>query len=160
MDIPTSLKWASILSTAIFTGAAIGINVGGMPAINSIKNAKARVTSWGTLYKNIAGFQASLAILAFSSSIALWRLGHGNSWRNGGLLIASVVPFTIFVIAPQANNKLFAIEEKLQKTPDDSVPSQDEEEIDRLLNLWSWLHGVRSVASLLALITLTKPFIH
>ncbi len=49
--------------------------------------------------------QASLALIGAMSGIGRWGAEGGLGWLGGGVLLGSVVPFTLLVILP-INNRL------------------------------------------------------
>ncbi len=86
--------------------------------------------------------QATLAALGLLSSIAAWLAGATFWWVVAGLLLGSVIPFTLIVMLP-TNKQLLS-------------PTLDKRsaETERLLARWGVLHAVRSVLSALALLLL------
>ncbi len=79
--------------------------------------------------------QATCAALGLVSSIAAWLAGATFWWLVAGVLLGSVIPFTLIVILP-TNNRLLS-------------PTLDKRsaETGRLLARWGPLHAVRSVLS-------------
>jgi len=51
--------------------------------------------------------QASLAVVGLLSSIAAWLAGASVLWVVGGVLLGSVIPFTLIVILP-TNKRLLS----------------------------------------------------
>ena len=86
--------------------------------------------------------QATLAALGLLSSIVAWFAGATFWWVVAGLLLGSVIPFTLIVMLP-TNKQLLS-------------PTLDKRsaETERLLARWGVLHAVRSVLSALALLLL------
>jgi len=78
--------------------------------------------------------------LGLVSSIAAWLAGATFSWVIAGVLLGSVIPFTLLVILP-TNQQLLSRE--LDRRSD---------EAGRLLARWGALPAVRSVLSGLALV--------
>ncbi|HUL42252.1 MAG TPA: DUF1772 domain-containing protein [Burkholderiales bacterium] len=74
------------------------------------------------------------------ASVTAWFAGSSIWWLIGGLLLSSVIPFTLIVIMP-TNKKLLApgLEKNSQVTR-------------QLLSHWGKLHTVRNILSILALI--------
>jgi len=74
------------------------------------------------------------------ASVTAWFAGSSIWWLIGGLLLISVIPFTLIVIMP-TNKKLLApgLEKNSQVTR-------------HLLSHWGKLHTVRNILSILALI--------
>lgn len=131
---------AELLATAcagIFAGAAIYINVAQHPAALELGTATA-VRFFSPVYRRAALMQAGLAIVGSLASLPAWWSSSCTWWLIGGALLAAVVPFTLLVIMP-VNDRL--------KSPalDPGSPEAAE-----LLARWGRLHGVRSIASLLA----------
>jgi len=74
------------------------------------------------------------------SSLAAWLAGASLWWLVAGVLLSSVIPFTLIVILP---TKKRLLDPKLDKRS---------AETERLLARWGRLHAVRSVLSGLALV--------
>lgn len=91
-------------------------------------------------YHKATVMQASLALLGLVSAVAAWASGSGVGWLIGGLLLGSVIPFTLLVIMP-TNNQL--VHPGLDKSS---------ESTRQLLIHWGKLHAVRSVLSVVALV--------
>jgi len=132
------LQFIAILSTAIFAGAAIYINVAEHPARMGC-DTKTAVTVWAPSYKRAYFMQASLAVVGFISGFTVWFLHGGIMWLLGATFIGAVIPFTFIVIMP-TNQKLLAPERDLNTM-----------ETRELLVKWGKLHAVRSVLSFIAL---------
>jgi anthrone oxygenase-like protein len=132
-------KFVAVISSAIFAGAAIYINLVEHPARMSC-GTQIAATVWAPSYKRATVMQAPLAILSFLAGVSAWLLGGSIMWCAGAVLIALVVPFTFIAIMP-TNHLLLA-------------PGRDlaSNETRALLIKWSRLHAVRSLLSLLALV--------
>jgi len=89
-------------------------------------------------YRRATWMQASLAALGLASAVLAWLQGHGLPVLVGGLLLGSVIPFTLVVILP-TNTRLLA-----------SDLDRGSTEAAFLLRRWGQLHAVRSAASALA----------
>jgi Domain of unknown function (DUF1772) len=133
------LQFVAVLSSAIFAGAAIYINVAEHPARMGC-DTKTAITVWAPSYKRAYIMQASLAVLGFVSGVAIWLLSGGIMWLFAAAFIGAVIPFTFIVIMP-TNHKLLA--------PDCDLDSAETRE---LLVKWGNLHAVRSVLSFIALV--------
>jgi Domain of unknown function (DUF1772) len=132
-----SFEFLATLSTAIFAGAALYVNIVEHPARMSLDTATA-AAEWAPSYRRGTWMQAPLALLGFLTGITAWWLGAGMQWAIGALCIGSVVPFTFIAIMP-TNHKLLA--------PDRDLGSA---ETRALLGLWARLHAVRTALSLVA----------
>lgn len=133
------LQFIAVISSAIFAGAAIYINVAEHPARMGC-DTKTAVTVWAPSYKRAYFMQASLAVLSFVSGIAIWLLSGGIMWLLAATFIGAVIPFTFIVIMP-TNQKLLA--------PERDPSSAETRE---LLVKWGNLHAVRSILSFIALV--------
>jgi hypothetical protein len=92
--------------------------------------------------------QATLAMSAAVTGVATWFHGEGIAWLWGGLVILSVVPFTLVVIRP-TNERLLA--------PGRDLASP--ETLD-LLERWGRLHAVRSALGLAASVVYLYALAH
>ena len=127
-----------IAATTIFAGAAIYINAVEHPARMGCSTELA-ATEWAPSYRRATWMQAPLAIIGFLASLWAWSLGAGQLWLVGGLLIASVVPFTLLVIEPRTNKRLLEHGRDLASA-----------ETRALLVRWGQLHAVRSILASVA----------
>ena len=134
-----SFEFVAILSCALFSGAALYINVAEHPARMQCGTELA-TTVFGPSYHRAAAMQAPLALAAAFSAIGSWWFNHSMLWITGAALIFAVVPFTLIVISP-TNKRL------LKAGIDRASP-----ETHMLLVRWARLHAVRTIASLSATI--------
>ena len=132
-----TLQFLASLSTCLFAGAAIYINLVEHPARMGC-DTKTAVTVWAPSYKKATVMQAALAIVGLFSGIGVWLLNGSLLWLVGALFIGAVIPFTFIVIMP-TNHLLL--------TPGRDISSP---ETRALLEKWGKLHGVRSTLSLIA----------
>ncbi len=132
-----AFQFLAALSTCLFSGAAIYINLVEHPARMGCET-KIAATVWAPSYKRATVMQATLAIIGLLAGIAMWLLGGGAIWLVGALFIGAVVPFTFIVIMP-TNHQLME-------------PGRDlsSNETRGLLEKWGKLHGVRSALGLVA----------
>ena len=98
-----TLPFLVALSTCLFAGAAIYINLVQHPARMGCDTVTA-VTVWAPSYKRATVMQASLAIVGFLTGVAVWLLGGALAWLVGALLIGAVIPLTFIVICPRTTN--------------------------------------------------------
>ena len=97
-------------------------------------------TEFAPSYRRGTVMQVTLAALGLVSSIAAWLAGATAWWLVAGILLGSVIPFTLIAILP-TNRRLLS-------------PALDRRsvEAERLLARWNALHAVRSLLSGLALL--------
>lgn len=131
------LMAVAVLCCGIFAGAAIYVNLVEHPARMEGGTANALI-EWAPSYRRATLMQAPLAIVGGLSAIGAELAGADRAWLVGGLLLLSVVPFTLLVIMP-TNRALSAPE-----------AAQDLSRTAALLTRWNRLHAVRTVLSTLA----------
>jgi Cu/Ag efflux pump CusA len=132
-------EFIALLSCALFTGAAVYISFVEHPARMQC-GVELAVTEFAPSYRRATVMQASSAALGLVSSVVTWLTGASFWWLVAGVLLGSVIPFTLIVILP--TNRLL-----LSRTLD-----KQSIEAERLLARWGKLHAVRSVLSGLALL--------
>lgn len=125
------------LCAGLFAGAAIYITLVEHPARLECGTVLA-ATVFRPSYRRAAVMQASLAIAGFIAACLAWAQGRGVLVLVGGVLLGTVVPFTLLVILP-TNNRLL-----------DRNLERGSAEAAALLRRWGQLHAVRSAVSGLA----------
>jgi len=131
------LKFVATFAAAVFSGAALYINVVEHPARLTL-DTRSAVGEWATSYRRATWLQAPLAALSLLAGLGAWLLGAGSGWAIAALLIGTVIPFTYVGIMP--TNKALLL------------PARDLDAADTraLLERWAKLHAVRTVLSLAA----------
>jgi hypothetical protein len=122
---------------AVFTGAAIYVNVAEQPARLQLDN-RSLLAEWKPAYKRGYAMQASLAILGGLFGLAAYSSALDWRWLLGAIVLLANWPYTLFVIAPTNN--------RLMETPPDAAT----DETRRMLERWGALHGGRSALGLVA----------
>jgi hypothetical protein len=132
-------EFVAVLACALFAGAAVYLSLVEHPARMEC-GVELAATEFAPSYRRATVMQASLAAVGLVSSIAAWLAGASFLWVIGGVLLGSVIPFTLIVILP-VNKQLLnpGLDRRLAET-------------ERLLARWGMLHAVRSVLSGLALL--------
>ena len=132
-------EFISVLACALFAGASVYINLVEHPARMQC-GVEIAATEFAPSYRRATVLQATSAAVGLISSIAAWLAGATFWWSVAGVVLGSVIPFTLLVILP--TNKLLL------------SPTLDKRsvEAERLLARWGALHAVRSVLSGLALL--------
>ncbi|MEX2247677.1 MAG: DUF1772 domain-containing protein [Dehalococcoidia bacterium] len=128
----------AITSAGIFAGAALYINLVEHPAAMHMGTRYAGA-SFPDRYHRGAAMQAPLALAGLVSGVVAWVTGSGWAWLAGAILLGSVVPVTLLLIGPSTNRHLL-----------DPSLDLDAPRTRALLSRWWWLHGVRTVLSLIA----------
>ena len=132
-------EFVAVVTCSLFTGAAVYLSLVEHPARMEC-GVELAATEFAPSYRRASVMQASLAAVGLLSSIAAWLAGASFVWVVAGVLLGSVIPFTLIVILP-TNKQL------LSPALDKRSP-----ETERLLVRWGTLHAVRSVLSGLALL--------
>jgi len=132
-------EFIAALACSLFTGAAVYLSLVEHPARVECGTELA-ATEFAPSYRRATVMQVSLAAVGLLSSIAAWLAGASIVWVVAGVLLGSVIPFTLIVILP-TNKQLLN-------------PSLDKHsgQTERLLTRWGRLHAVRSILSTLALL--------
>jgi Anthrone oxygenase len=131
------LEALATLSGGLFAGAALYISLVEQPARMEC-GIEVAVTEFGPSYRRAARLQATLAAVGFLAAIIASLLDRSPLVLVGGLLLGSVIPFTLLVIYP-TNERLL-----------DPALDRRSEQAKTLLDRWGRLHAVRSVLGMLA----------
>lgn len=127
----------ALATAAVFTGAAIYVNVAEHPARLTL-DTPALLTEWKPSYERGAVMQASLAIISGALGVLAFLFTYDWRWLLGAALILAPWPYTMFIIMP-TNHVLKSTE-----------PSQATEQTRELLLQWGRLHMGRSALGVLA----------
>jgi hypothetical protein len=132
-------EFVAVLACSLFAGAAVYLSLVEHPARMEC-GMELAATEFAPSYRRATVMQASLAAAGLVSAIAAWLAGASFLWVVAGVLLGSVIPFTLIAILP-TNKQLLS-------------PALDRRsaETERLLARWGMLHAVRSVLSGLALL--------
>jgi hypothetical protein len=131
-------EFVAVLAGSLFAAAAVYLSWVEQPARMEC-GVEIAATEFRPSYRRATVMQATLAAAGLISSIAAWLAGATFGWLVGGVVLGSVIPFTLLVILP-TNNQLLS--PALDRRPP---------ETERLLARWSRLHAVRSGLSTVAL---------
>jgi uncharacterized membrane protein len=137
-SVTTLAELIATLSSALFAGAAIYINLVEHPARMQAGTPIA-LAEFAPSYKRATVTQVSLAVAGFLSALAAGRSRSDARWLIGGGLLVSVIPFTAVVVLP-TNKELL-----------DPATANDLDLAEELLTRWGRLHSVRSILSLVSL---------
>lgn len=121
----------SLAIAALFTGAALYINIAEQPARLALED-RALLTEWQLSYKRGMAMQASLAIVGFLfGTLAWWQTGR-LAFLAGALVLVGNWPYTLVAMMP-INRVLMAL---------DGTRAGPAERT--LLEKWASLHAVRT----------------
>lgn len=140
------LEVVALLSSGLFAGAALYLSAVEHPARMS-EGASFALREFRPSYMRAAPLQASLAVVCFLCSAAVWWLTSRWEWLAGGVLVGAVVPFTFAFIMP--TNRLLL----------DATSPPKEDDASALLGRWGRLHAARTTFSLLGFVVLLVQFI-
>src|SRR5260370_20965532 len=130
-------EFVSLLACALFTGAAVYVNLVEHPARMDC-GVELAATEFPPSYRRGTIMQVTVAAVGLISSIAAWLTGATFWWLVGGVMLGAVIPFTLIAILP-TNKQLLS-------------PTLDKRsaQAGQLLPRWCRLHAVRSVLSAFA----------
>ena len=131
----------AFIFTGLFAGAALYVSLVEHPARMSL-TLGAALAEFRPSYKRAARMQVILSLAGSAAAIGAYSLGEGLSTLVAGIVLATVIPYTLLVVKPI--NQQLLDETRTAQTEDTQV----------LLEKWGSLHMVRTVASLLALVIL------
>jgi hypothetical protein len=132
------ISYFAMIPAALFTGAAIYVNVAEQPARLALSN-EAMLIQWKESYRRASLMQASLALLGGLAGIAAMALEDDSVlWLVGALVLLSAWPYTLLVIK-RTNDALNA-----------TLPAEAGAETRRLVERWGRLHAVRSAIGVAA----------
>jgi hypothetical protein len=121
----------ALVVTAVFSGAALYINVAEQPARLELDD-RSLLAEWKPAYKHGTAMQAPLAVVGFLLGLAAWWQTKHIGWALGALLMIANWPMTFFAIMP-TNNRLMATE-----------PAAAGPESRAMIERWGLLHAVRT----------------
>jgi hypothetical protein len=127
----------ALAASAIFSGAAIYVNVVEQPARLAL-DIKSLLTEWKPSYHRGAIMQASLALIAGALGISAFFVAWDWRWLVGAALILAPWPYTIFIIMP-TNNQLKA-----------TALEAANEQTRGLIVQWGRLHAMRTALGVAA----------
>jgi len=132
-------EFIAVLMCALFTGAAVYITFIEHPARMQC-GVEIAATQFVPSYRRATVMQATCAALGLLASFAAWLAGASFCWLIAGVVLGSVIPFTLIAILP-TNKRLL-----------NSTLNRRSVEAERLLERWGRLHAVRSILSGIALL--------
>jgi hypothetical protein len=127
----------ALVAVALFTGAALYVNVAEQPARLTLDD-RGLLTEWKPSYQRGAAMQAPLALVGFLLALIAWWQTSAAGFLIGGVAIVAAWPWTLIGIKP-TNDALLATE------PDQAGP-----QVRALVVKWGALHAVRTGLGALA----------
>ena len=125
----------AVISAALFSGAALYINVAEQPARLGLSD-QPLLDEWKPAYKRGTLMQAPLAVIGFLLGAWAWWETANNFWLTGGVLMLANLPVTLLGIMP-TNSQLMATQ---TATPESRA----------LIVKWGGLHAIRTALGIAA----------
>lgn len=125
----------ALLTAALFSGAALYINVAEQPARLRLDD-RPLLAQWLPSYKRGYAMQAPLAAIGFVLAILAWWNTAEWLWLLGGAVLVANWPYTLFGIM-RVNRRLEALR-----------PEEANAASTALIKRWGTLHGVRTALGL------------
>jgi hypothetical protein len=130
---------AALTVAAIFTGAAVYVNVAEQPARLSLDD-RALLAEWKPSYKRGAAMQASIALIGCVLGLVAWWWASHTGFLIGAVAMVAPWPWTLLAIKP-TNDALLA-----------TAPDQAGPRTRALIEKWGRLHTVRTTLGALAVL--------
>lgn len=131
------LPLVALESAALFTGAAVYINIAEHPA-RMMLDHEHQLAQWQPSYKRALPIQSGLAIVGGVTGFAAWYLTSDWRFAAGATAILTNWPFTLLKIMP--------VNKRLQATR----PSEADASTRQMLVDWGKLHAVRGALGVVA----------
>lgn len=141
------LESLATVFAGLFAGASIYINLVEHPARLEC-GTEIATKQFAPSYHRASWMQATLAASGFMTALGAAFQRHAVSLLVAGLLLGSVIPFTLLVILP-TNRRLLS-----------AGLDRSSAEAGKLLVRWGWLHAVRSVLGVAAFVILVWDLGH
>ena len=109
-------EFVAVLACSLFAGASVYITFIEHPARMQC-GVEIAATEFAPSYRRATVMQATCAALGLASSVVAWVAGASLWWLVAGVLLGSVIPFTLIVILP-TNKRLLrpTLDRRLEET--------------------------------------------
>ncbi|XP_052095023.1 uncharacterized protein LOC127730601 [Mytilus californianus] len=135
------LKWSAFAATGMFAGGAIYINIVDMPALKKGTDNEAARRFWKESFLRAAKWQGGLGMIATVTGGAVWFLDESRNrhlWCIGSSVMATIFPWTVFIMKPDINRLL----------NDNVLREQGGDWVRTKIDAWNKQHMYRSLVGL------------
>jgi hypothetical protein len=135
----TIVMEVAVVAAGLFAGASTYVSAAEHPARIECGPAVG-VRHFGPSARRAAVMQGGLAVIGLVAAMVAWIQGSGTGWLAGGLLLGTMVPYTLIGIMP-TNRRLL-----------DAGLDTGSGEAVALLRRWGRLHAVRTAVGIVVFV--------
>lgn len=140
-DLFPCLEVVSTVAAGMFVGGALYINLVEHPARMTIADTKSCHKEWMESFDRAKVLQSRLALVSIVSGAGAYYCNpkKGLPFLVGGGLIATIFPYTLFILKPNSIDPIY----------DEEITSKKSESVVReTIDKWNSYHMVRSLITL------------
>lgn len=140
-DLFPCLEVVSTVAAGIFVGGAVYINLVEHPARMTLPDTKSCHKEWMESFDRARVLQGRLALVSALSGAGAYYCNpkKGLPFLVGGGLVATIFPYTLFVLKPNSIDPIY----------DEEITNKKSESVVReTIDKWNSYHMVRSIVTL------------
>ena len=140
-DLFPCLEVVSTVAAGIFVGSALYVNIVEHPARMTVTDTKSCHKQWMESFDRAKVLQSCLALVSVSSGAGAYYCNpkKGLPFLLGGGLVATVFPYTIFILKPNSIDPIY----------DEEITNKKSESVVReTIDKWYSYHMIRGMITL------------